>query len=349
MPLPSTGYATAAATNPASALTDFTLVVDLADMPAEWWAAVDTSDGTKGRAAKDDGTELPADWIDFDDVNETGWLRVKWSGTLASSGTQTVRIYPPVAANSSYAAGDTYGQDNAYDASWEGYWPLHDGNDRTANGNDLTAGGGVTFGNAAGKVGDATDFELGSSQYATAGTTGLSASAGTVLGWHRPETVAPDSYFIFGHFNSGNRIYVHVTNLQTYVGVGDDFIVGGAGSVVSAGNWYHSGLTWNGGTWARFFGGAQAETGSYTNLSSIGATLAVGALWNGSASNHYDGVLDDVQMHSVARATAWIDAEHDQTNDNAGFWGAWAWNAAAAGATSRPPFRQPRRFSRGAA
>src|SRR6056297_96504 len=93
-------YATATVTNPSSALTDFTLIIDLSTLPQDWWDAVTSSDGTKGRASKGDGTtELACDWIDFDDTAETGLLRVLWSGTLASTGTQEVRIYPPLSGN----------------------------------------------------------------------------------------------------------------------------------------------------------------------------------------------------------------------------------------------------------
>ena len=103
MALPATGYGTATISNPDGALTDFTLMIDLSRMHASWWAAVDTADGTKGRAAKSDDTELATDWIDFNDSLETGWLRVKYTGTLSASGTQTIKIFPPVAANSSTA------------------------------------------------------------------------------------------------------------------------------------------------------------------------------------------------------------------------------------------------------
>lgn len=86
--IPASNYATATITNPSSSLTDFSLMVDLSRMPANWWSAVNTSDGTKGRAAKNDGTELATDWINFNNIAHTGWLRVKWAGTLANSGSQ---------------------------------------------------------------------------------------------------------------------------------------------------------------------------------------------------------------------------------------------------------------------
>jgi len=193
MALPSTTYDTATLVNPTSSLTDFTLIVDLSRMSAAWWAAVDTSDGTKGRAAKDLGpTELACDWIDFDDSAETGLLRVKWSGTLSDTGTQTLRIYPPVAANASVAASDTYGSDNAYDSDWAAYWPLHDEVDRTANGYDLTAQGGVTVGGATGKLGAATDFDGSDDNLknTTAAPVPMD-SACTIMAWVEPDANSP--------------------------------------------------------------------------------------------------------------------------------------------------------------
>ena len=75
MTLPATMYSKNTIPNPTSALTNFSVMIDLANMGADWWTANGTeADGTKGRAAKDDGTELATDWIDFDHAAETGWV-----------------------------------------------------------------------------------------------------------------------------------------------------------------------------------------------------------------------------------------------------------------------------------
>ncbi len=133
MSIPNTAYAEATVTNPSSNLTDFTLAIDLSLLPSEWWALVNTTDGTRGRVCKGDGvTELPGDWIDFNSSNQTGVLRTKWSGTLSSSGIQTLRIYPPNTGNTSYSSSDTYGQWNSYDSSWKCYYPNGGVGDRGA-------------------------------------------------------------------------------------------------------------------------------------------------------------------------------------------------------------------------
>jgi hypothetical protein len=166
MALPNTIYAIATLPDPSSNLTDFTVLVDASRFPQSWWDEVDTSDPTKGRAAKDDGTELAFDWLSFDDVAETGWVRILWSGTNSSVSTEKIRIYPPKAANSSYGVSDTYGQYNAYDNNWIGYWPEGAGSDRTTNQLTATAQGTLTVGGASGQVGSATDYPGTDSEYA---------------------------------------------------------------------------------------------------------------------------------------------------------------------------------------
>src|SRR6056297_3267170 len=172
-------HALATVTNPGSAQTDFTLIVDLADMPANWWSAVTSSDGTRGRVYKGDGsTRLAADWIDFDDTAETGLLRVLWSGTLASTGTQQLWIEPPVSGNDAVAADNTYGSDNAYDDDWEGYYPFFDLNDRTSNGRDLTAHDDAAVETGSGPYGGQLDVD-GTDDYASG--TSFSATEITVI------------------------------------------------------------------------------------------------------------------------------------------------------------------------
>ncbi len=136
----------------------------------------------QGRATKTDDTELACDWINFDNGAETGLLRVKWSGTLAASGTQTLRVYPPVEANDSVAVGALFGSRNTYDAYWQGYWPLAaDFNDRTSRVNHASATGSPTAGGISGHFGNATSFD-GSTQYLKA--IGPTSKPLTYMAWY---------------------------------------------------------------------------------------------------------------------------------------------------------------------
>lgn len=339
--LPDSGYDTASITNPGGALTDYSPPVDLSRMSTDWWAAVDTTDGTKGRVALDvNGTEVPADWIDFDDTAETGWLRFEWSGTLPSTGTNVVRIYPPQAANSSYAASSTYGSDNAYQTSVTGYWPDGGSIDRTVNGYDGTGAGSVSFGGAVGKVGAATDYD-GSSQYSDLGNPVLddieAANALAIMIWANPDAIASDGALVSSW--SGD------SSLLTWLDVGG----AGAGyaaivrdssngltrtgedtATATAGSWAFVSMTWDGTTLIVYVDGQEsARSESARVLNPTPNPLGIAA--DADNSRHFDGLLNDVQVHSVARSADWIAEEYAATNDQATFWGTWTWNAPSGG------------------
>ena len=326
MALPSTTYDTAALVNPTISLTDFTLIVDLSRMSAAWWAAVDTSDGTKGRAAKDSGpTELACDWIDFDSVNETGLLRVKWSGTLSDTGTQTLRVYPPVAANASVSASDTYGSDNAYDADWAAYWPLHDLLDRTANSYDLTAQIAMgAIGGESGKIGAATDFpgvNNGRLEY-TAGRIHDGPGA-TQIAWVNFD-VANVASIINADGVSGYQRLLYVAggfNAQEWDGT--TVASQSNSTTLTLGSWFMvTGQFVT--TTSRFAWTNKNKAGPrLTNVSSLNESTQVGIGQNVGGGTAINGKMQHIQMHSAARADEWIEYEYDQTNNQSTFWGTW--------------------------
>jgi hypothetical protein len=323
--LPSTNYATATLVNPTAALTDFTLLVDLSRMPLEWWAAVDTTDGTRGRAAKGDGTELAVDWIDFDSVNETGWARVKWSGTLATTGSQVLRVYPPKAANAAVAAGDTYGRHAAYDGSWVGYWPLSsDASDRTSNGYDLTPQNGLSVGGASGKGPGATAFDEAASEYLSrAHLTELDAGFVTAMVWADFQPVSHIWNQALGQWDF--RIQRRGAS-----GVVRMIQPGESANATYAGGLKHYAGSFNNAT----------DLKMYLNAADQGAPSVVPGAWtpgtqdvwvgraHNTVGNYFTGVIGEAQYHSVVRPPAWVAQEFEQSDDQATFWGTWTDNPA---------------------
>ena len=325
MALPATTYDIATATNPSSALTDFTFIVDLSLMSDAWWAAVDTTDGTKGRASKSDGTtELACDWIDFDSTAETGILRVKYTGTLASTGTQEVRIYPPISTNVSYGVTDTYGQYNAYDSAWLLYSPDGGTADRTTNQNNGTAFGSVSSGGVSGKIGKATDFD-GIDDYIEYANIDNNEST------------------IVTTFNSD--VLDYTTQLGTNKVDGDNL-----GSILKLRN--------DGSVWLRYgFGtsrrqiivasgysvGVWVDANMVLSQSSPNAEIYLNGVSGGTNSDgayspnttepfsvaknyedsYFNGKCQNIQFHNIARASSWLSEEYLQIDDNATFWGTW--------------------------
>ena len=351
MALPSSTYDTATLVNPGSSLTDFTLIVDLSRMSAAWWTAVDTSDGTKGRAAKDSGpTELACDWIDFDSVNETGWLRVKWSGTLASSGTQTLRVYPPQAANASVAASATYGSDNAYDSNWVLYLPFDgDANDRTLYNNNATANGTPTY--QAGKVGQETDLDGTVPEWFTVTTsTELEPNGSmTFMVWAQSNAglsnetisgrgIAPRNWQWYSS-GSAQRILFRATDNTTVLATGSATLTtlrhfaAVRDTSVSQIQLYANGAT---------DGSAVTDTTVGKTINTDAQDVAIGDRYD-VGSFPWNGTLDDFQMHDTARSADWIEHEYEQTNDQATFWGTWT-NVPVAAGISIPVVMHHRRM-----
>jgi len=341
MALPATTYDTAIATNPTSALTDFSLLIDLSRMTTAWWAVVDTSDGTKGRAAKDsDETEFATDWIDFDDIGETGWLRVKWSGTLASSGTQTIRIYPPLAANSSNVASATYGSDNAYSSDFIIHYPDAGGTDRTSNANDAVLfNGGIVAGAAIGKTGAGTDFD-GSNDWINIPKVFSGLTAATLMVWINVDTAGDSGILWIGTHaanqpwgmwrdenGSSDRLALLITDTGgQYSGVK----YGTNGSLTNTGTWYHVCCRFDAGAGSGpemnlYVDGSLETSVNVAGLTEIAVTSTIHSLGGGvTASKLFDGKMCEFFIADAVVATDAINLEYQQGNSQSTFWGAWA-------------------------
>lgn len=335
MPLPATIYDSATFVPPTADLTDFTLLVDLSRMSAAWWAAVDTSDATRGRAAKSNGTELAVDWLSFNGV-DAGWARIKWSGTLNTSGPHTLRIYPPLAANAAVAAGDTYGQYAAYDASWEGYWPLiEDANDRTVNARHGTAPGGQVYGgHSGGPLGAATtignlpadEIDLGFAVTYTA------ANGFSIGNWSDLSGAADDNY----QFNLVGRTSPIGTGDTGLAKIGSGNIFVKTKKVVlftrSSNRLeythssfadmpkYHFGFADD--TEATLWGDGIKRAASGLPVVPSGGTDPANLRL--SRSHHHANTA----VHSMARGDAWADYDHENITDQATHFGTWTNNPA---------------------
>jgi hypothetical protein len=341
---PSTGYATQGRTA-VGTLTDFTVIVDLSDMPAAWWTANDTATGSKGRAFKDDGsTELASDWIDFDNGTETGQVRVLWSSTYSGSVDNDIRIYPPVAANSTYAAGDTYGSDNAYDSDWQAYWDEGGGTDRTSNGNDLIAQGSASAGNITGKVGKATDYiSTGDYYLISSGFTPGDGAEYTLMAWGKTSNTSLKVLLGAGTSGSGSVYYW----LGIASGGYGTFDIGS--TIIS-----ESTTTMNDGTWNHIVGrsGSATDHELYINSVSKGTSsnnhtidkdhFTIGRFYNISTYDWTEQV-DEVQVHSADRGDDWIEEEYAATDDNSTYWGTWTWTPVASGGNAAWYYQMLRR------
>lgn len=356
------GYDEATATNPGSGLSGFSLLIDIATLSASWKSAVQ-SDGGDIRLTKGDGTtELAYDLINwaYNAGSPTGQIRVLWSGTLAASGTQNVRIYAGYTPGTAvaYDANETYGSDNAYDSTVEQYWTFSEASgdiiSRVAGGTDLTVSG-ATYG-ATGVVGDALSFDgvndvaYTSSALDLTGTQELSVLMNTYQ-----DTITSDDDLLLessANYNSNDdSVLVNPSSSGGGGAASGKFHIAinaeanGRNSIdmtrFSAATWTHLGIILD-----RDAGAQQVTHVYYDGVSQTLQQIATTTdsttgfgnyVWNfmcrsgaSSPGLHADGDIQHVFFYNVALGADWVAQESDMM-DQATFWGTWAWTAGGGG------------------
>lgn len=338
---PSTGYAYATPDAPSNdGETGFSFLIDLADMPTEWWTAADDADGTKGRIYRSDGTRLACDWTIFSDSGTSGTGFVRFQDTMSAS-PSTYRVYPPVSGNSSVAADEgTYGSDDAYAAHIVGYWANGGNNDRTSNGNDGTTTG-ATAGAATGKIASATDYSNTAGGTANQYTnTGLlpGSSHKALMTWIKVDNMPGTSAFSTtgAHDLSDHRFYIGI-NVNAFIaawGTGSQT----DGSALSTATWYHLAMSETSGTVKGYVNGVEELSFAATFSGTSTAPVLLGARGQTASvfNSPFDGIQDETMASTSSLTQEWIVEEYRQTNDNTAYWSdgassGWTWTAPGSG------------------
>lgn len=327
MALPSTNFDLETIPAPSSDLTGFSPIIEHVNDSAGYIADINTTDGARGRIAKhSNGSEYAKDPIDFVDSTDRGLTRFYYGTILAAStaASRQVRKYPPNTRNTAYGVSDTYGQYNAYNASRLLDAPLMtDANDRTSNGNNGTAQGGVTIGGIAGKIATATQFDgiddwIEFLQVLAAGETTFT------LNWWYKGTDGTGTYLGQGNSGSSNPRLLN-NHVSTFFSVGSSGFIDATTSDDIDDTWrmlsvtnsdiYIDGVSVESGSIA-------IDTGTYDNFGIAGFNR------NGSIYNPNSGAFQLAQAFDENVGTVWLTEEYSQTNDNATFWGTWTWTSA---------------------
>lgn len=309
------------------------LTVDLSKQPQTWWDDANTTDGTKGRAAKDsNGSELAITWIEFNKTNQTGKLRILWTGPIVN-GETIVRVYAPNTRNESVSSTDTFGSNACMNgANVRLYSPNGGNDDRSSNAFTLTENGGVVSGDSAGQLGDATEFD-GTNQYLNTAITDQDQPL-TFMAWSNSDTSKNQTLVIM----NGNPLFDHSISMDKLTdGRMSAAIVDPVGTsnlqglTFSTGNnvWLHSAAVFN-------------ETavqnvdiflnGVLDNSVSSGPTRnpTIDEIRIGASFDFFDGKMQEVLVFNDAKTVDWINFEFIQIKDNASFWSPWVFGTTSA-------------------
>lgn len=328
MSLPSNGiYATALVKKPASDLQDFLLIVDLATLPNEWWDAVNTTDGTRGRVLNGDTlTTYASDWIDFDNLGKTGTLRIHWDGILSSSLDSHIRIFPPHTLNNPVGINDAYGQQACYDGANIFFYSPNGGiNERANQAVTLSEEGGVVSGDSAGLIGASTHYD-GTDEYCVAlNQLNTNATEMTIM-----SAVNADSFDFGNNVSLGNTA---MTDLFTTMVIPSDTFATelkdvGANNSFFPGNsvstWYHQAGRFNQTGHVCVIDGVEGVLNTFGVVNVLINSIALGTNVGLTFVLGMAGFLQHVLVSLQEMPTDWIKHESDQIHDNTAFWGAWA-------------------------
>jgi hypothetical protein len=342
------GYDTITVTNPPGALTDFTHIIQLGDMSSEWWAAVD-DDGSDIRVTKGDDTQVPCDVIRFVDGSPgSGIIAVKWSSTLASSGTQQYKV--SVGTGDALPAVDSeFGQYAAYNSGWRAFWPSGLGNDRTSFGNHLTPVGSPTVGGTAGPIDGSIASDLVTSQYGTSTVSVPNAAPWSFFGSGNSDTdtarkvvvavgtsdASSESWYLsFNGSATGDPIELFVDDGAS----GTDFTRTSTGYTTGA--YYRAAAVINSNTDRHAFVGGGSKGSDTSSLSPDGATTIVVGAEPDTFGQTWDGDLSLISIHTVGRSDDWVAYDANMLSaddpDQDSFYTYGGWTLTASGDTEPP-------------
>lgn len=291
-------------------VSNFPAYLSGAVIPAEVLSACAYEDCRDLRVTLDDGTTmLNLENVLFSRSGLTG--EGHFNHPSISSATDTVPIF--------YAGNPDVGKMTTAEqqAVWvndAGVWHLNetgagsvgDYKDSTANVNHSTNTTRQPTVTASGKIGNAQAF--GGSHIVSAGSTGFSATAGTLSGWCLYNNYASAGYqnAIAAPADAPNRVYInkYAGGDMRFQHFGGNIGVLVSVDVSSYSGWHHWALTWNktANQLKAYIDGVQVGT-TQAGLGTFTGTPVVG-IGADAFGNYLSGTADEMRMSSVARTAA---------------------------------------------
>jgi hypothetical protein len=328
-------------------LTDFPVFVDLSELPADFFDAVQ-SDGDDIRITSSDGTtEVPLEMVAIDTSGApscvsacTGEVHFKASSLSSSSDTDFYIYYGNVGA-AGYATTDTYGAENVWTNSYLGVWHMNEDPSGSSpqivdsvGTHDGTSSGTMTTGDlVSGKLGSAIVFD-GTDDYITVSADGtdldLDGSAVTVVGWISRTSFGSFASLISKGDASQYNLKQHQNN-QFEGKVGDTSSFSGT-SYSSSGEWYHVVLTNDLSNNVLYVDGAQVDSDGEGGTQNETYPVEIGRD-SQNTTRYTNGTIDEIRISSVARSAEWIAASYTNQETPSGFYSAGSEEVQSGGAT----------------
>ena len=317
----------------AATLTDYPAYVDLADMPASFWAGV-TSGGGDIRVYSDSGltTELAREVVSCDTTGETGEMHVKVSSLTTSS-----VIYLTIDGTSAdYAVTDTYGRD----AVWSDYISVYHfegsagtaGKVENATGDtSLNATENASPTSTTGKLGSTDggyDFTGSTVGVTVADDAAMEVADVTTQSWLKTTDTAYSA--LWARYDSASARVFRVLTINNdlwsvyYLSDNSNTGIPKSAGTINNGAWrmIHAVSNVASGDVRQYIDGSVDGTATSTTgvlQQGHNVTLKIG-LGNAQETNGVDGQFDEFRMRSGQLSANWITTEYNNQSDVATFW-----------------------------
>ena len=315
-------------------LSNFSVLLTEANLPSEIFDEAN-ADGSDIRFSSDSAgsTQIPFDLIRFDTSGDTAIIRVKVP-SLSDSVNTSIYVWYGNSAATALATNDTYGQYNAYDSNWIGYWPLEESPDggsgcilnRISNALHGTPAGATSSGDlVAAKVGNGIDLDGSADLVDVANAAAIQTLTNfTYSIWLKQPSWTTNKTAFSKH---DSRLYTNqptggheaIAFFVDYATTDADARSSDLGSTLTT-NWTHvvGAIASSDQVPHLYVNGAEVSyerqvTGSGSRTSDSGSPLKIGD--NRFNSGGWLGQLDEAQIHNTTRSAAWVLTEYNTTNN----------------------------------
>jgi len=314
-------------------VTKFSHLVDLAELPAGWWARVVASgkNGLDIRATNGANVLLPLDLIEIDTAASTGLAVVRTSQAYGSP--TAIRIWAGNASAITIDPCNAYGQYTAYDSDWRGFWPSGSGTDRTQFANDMTSVGSpgtVANGSEVNSTATVYNNELSTAMYASATNIVPSSNPITLMGsYKKPSGGVNDDSVLATVQDTDTKcgVLLHtrpsatparLTNRNAF---GTEFTAGNSTSITAT-NWnFMAGTSYGNHTRISYVGEATGSSSSSQDTVILSGMdrVTIAAEYATTPIRGMNATVALVGLHQAARGSAWL-GYWGKSLDQANFW-----------------------------
>jgi len=304
-------------------LTDFPVYVDLNDLGAHFWSAVDVAGDDVRVTAGDGTTEWPIELVFIATSTRTGELYVK-AASIASTSATTFYVYYGNTSASGYASTSPYGAQAVWTNGYAGVWHMRDtqttaiGDSTRGNYIGIKASGGAAPTQVASPVGYAQSCDGG--DYINFGDVlDFGTSFATIETWFKQNAAGgSNANILYNKENAyeasaggGSHTYAWLPNWNWF----------GTGFTTSVGVWYHGAVTYDKVNQTMYKNGVQvfqrAQAGDIGSNAEQLRFCARGGF--GVAGSFFTGEIDEVRFSTTSRSAAWLKASSDTSSSTGAF------------------------------